>query len=132
MAARIVSDIVSKNKEKEKNKPSTETWEDVIQEIKMPQTGRTRGGGESRRTKEVVIHDMDEFHRRLISSVRVTEESALKGSFIEKKRKRKVAASIREVNQIDYEKAKTMAARIVSNILSNNKEKERNKPSTET
>ena len=75
---------------------------------------------------------MDYFHQRLLSSVRITEENALKGSLIEKKRKREVAASIREVNQIDYEKAKTMAARIVSDIFSNNKEIERNKPSTET
>ena len=43
--------------------------------------------------EEVVIHDMDDFNRRLISSIRVTEESALRINILEKKRKREVAAA---------------------------------------
>ena len=41
--------------------------------------------------EEVVVHDMDDFNRRLISSIRVTEESALRINILEKKRKREVA-----------------------------------------
>ena len=39
-----------------------------------------------------------------------------------KKRKQEAVASISEVKIIDYEKAKTMAARIVSDIMLSNKE----------
>ena len=55
-------------------------------------------------------------------SVRVTGESALKSNILENERKLEAAASISEVKIIDYEKAKTMAARIVSDIMSDDKE----------
>ena len=63
---------------------------------------------------------MDDFHHKLLSSVQITEESAPRHNIIEKKRKRKVAATVREVNHIYYEKANTMDAIIVSDIMSNN------------
>ena len=87
-------------------------------------------GGAQLNSEEVITHDIEEFHHRLLSSVRVTEESALKSNILEKKRKREVAASISEVKRIDYEKAKTMAARIVSDIMSDDKE-ENNGPCIE-
>ena len=55
-------------------------------------------------------------------SVRVTGESALKSNILENERKLEAAASISEVKRIDYEKAKTLAAKIVSDIMSSNKE----------
>ena len=88
-----------------------------------PNRGSGRTGRESQTTEEVVIHNMDDFHHILLSSVSITEESALRHNILEKKRKREVAATVREVNHIDYEKAKTVSARIVSDIMSNiNKE----------
>ena len=68
---------------------------------------------------------MYDFQHKLMSSVHITEESALRHNILEKQRKREVAATVREVDQIDYEKAKTMASRIVSNITSNNNKEER-------
>ena len=73
-------------------------------------------------SEEVVTHDIEDFHQQLLSSVRVTEESAPKSNILEKKSKREAAASISEVKRIDYDKAKTMSARILSNIMSSNKE----------
>ena len=40
------------------------------------------------RGEEVIVHDMNDFNRRMISSIRVTEEGALKTNIWEKKRKR--------------------------------------------
>ena len=87
-------------------------------------TGETsrRPEGTQPNSEVVVTHDIKYFHQRLLSSVRVTEDSALKRNILEKKRKQEVAASISEVQIIDYEKAKTVAARKVSNIMSSNKE----------
>ena len=79
-------------------------------------------GGAQINSEEVITHDIEEFHHRLLSSVRVIKESALKSNILKKKRKREVAASISKVKRIDYEKAKTMATRIVSNIMSDDKE----------
>ena len=39
------------------------------------------------RGEEVIVHDMNDFNRRLISSICVTEEGALKTNIWEKKRK---------------------------------------------
>ena len=79
-------------------------------------------GGAQINSEEVITHDIEEFHHRLLSSVRVTKNSALKSNILEKKRKCEVAASMSEVKRIDYEKAKIMASRIVSDIMSDNKE----------
>ena len=63
-------------------------------------------GGAHLNSEEVITHDKEEFHHRLLSSVRVTKESALKSNILEKKRNREVAASISKVKRIDYEKRK--------------------------
>ena len=44
---------------------------------------------------------MDDFNRRLISSIRVTEESALRINILEKKRKREVAAAAQVIYKVD-------------------------------
>ena len=51
-------------------------------------------------TEEVVINDIDNFNRRLISSVLVTEESALKTSIQQRKRRREVSAAAININAV--------------------------------
>ena len=59
---------------------------------------------------------MDDFYRRLISSIRVTEESALRINILEKKQKREVASAAQVINKVDraHEKAKNIVASIVA------------------
>ena len=82
-------------------------------------TGETyrRPEGTQPNIEEVITHDIEYFHQRLLSSFRVTEESVPKINILDKKGKREAAASMSEVKRIDYEKAMTMAAKIVSNIM---------------
>ena len=64
----------------------------------------------------VVVHDMGDFNRRLVSSILVTEVSAIRSTILNKKRKREVAATVQEINKVDHEKIQAKAARIVSEI----------------
>ena len=66
--------------------------------------------------EEVVVHDMDDFNRRLISSIRVTEESALRINILEKKRKREVAAAAKVIDKVDWahEQAKNIVASTIA------------------
>ena len=90
-----------------------------ISTISMCFTGEVSGGeGDIRNSEEVIVHDMDGFNRRILSSVRVTGESALRDNLLEKKRKREVAATVRGIDMIDHKRAATMAARIVADIMS--------------
>ena len=59
---------------------------------------------------------MDYFNRRLISSIRVTEESALRINILEKKCKRKLAAAAQAIDKVDqaYDQAKNIVASIVA------------------
>ena len=55
-------------------------------------------GGNSFNEKEVVVYDMYEFSKRLVSNVHVTKESALKMTIQSKRQKREIAASVRSLN----------------------------------
>ena len=46
------------------------------------------------------MHYIEDFHQRLMSSVGVTEESALRSNILEKKRKLETAASISKVKKL--------------------------------
>ena len=58
---------------------------------------------------------MDDFNCRLISSIRVTEESALRINILEKKRKREVAAAAQVIDKVDW--AHKQAKNIVASIV---------------
>ena len=49
--------------------------------------------------EEVVIHDMDNSNRRLISSIRFTEEIALRINILEEKRNHDVAAAAQVIDK---------------------------------
>ena len=66
-------------------------------------------------SRYIVVHDMDDFNRRLISSIRVTEESALRINILEKKRKRKVADAAQVIDKVDW--AHKQAKNIVASIV---------------
>ena len=59
---------------------------------------------------------MDDFNCRLISSIRVTEENALRVNKLEKKRKHKVADAAQVNNRVDWahDQAKNIVAIIVA------------------
>ena len=65
--------------------------------------------------EEDVIHDIDDFNRRLISSIHVTEESALRINILEKKRKREVAAAAQVIDKVGW--SHKQAKNIVANII---------------
>jgi hypothetical protein len=84
---------------------------------------------DANRGEEVIVHDMNDFNRRLISSIRVTEEGALKTQILEKKRKREIASAARAIDEVDQkriqdaiESSEQEAARIVAAIMSPRKE----------
>ena len=47
---------------------------------------------------------MNDFNRRLISSIRVTEEGALKTNMWGKKRKREIASAAKAINKVGQKK----------------------------
>ena len=47
---------------------------------------------------------MNNFNRRMISSIRVTEEGALKTNIWEKKRKREIASAAKSIDKADQKK----------------------------
>ena len=47
---------------------------------------------------------MNDFNRRIISSICVTEEGALKTNVWEKKRKREIASASKEIDKADQKK----------------------------
>ena len=53
------------------------------------------------RGEEVIVHDMNEFNRRMISSICVTEEGALKINIWEKKRKIEIASAAKAIDRAD-------------------------------
>ena len=65
----------------------------------------------------VVVYDMDDFNWRLVSSVLVTEVSALRSTILNKKWKREVAATVQEINKVDHEKIQAKGAKIFSEIV---------------
>ena len=72
---------------------------------------------------------MNDFNRRLISSIRVTEEGALKTNMRGKKRKREIASAEKAINKVGQKKIKNAiesseqeAARIVAAVMSPRKE----------
>ena len=58
---------------------------------------------------------MDDFNRRLISSIRVTEESALRINILENKLNSEVAAAAQVIDKVDraHEQAKNIVVSIV-------------------
>ena len=58
---------------------------------------------------------MEYLNRRLISSIRVTEESALSSNILEKKHKRKVSTAAQVIDKVDW--AHEQSKNIVANIL---------------
>ena len=58
---------------------------------------------------------MDNFNRRLISSIRANEESALRINILEKKRKREVAAAAQVIDKVGW--AHKQAKNIVASII---------------
>ena len=81
------------------------------------------------RGQEFIVHDMNDFNRRLISSIHVTEEGALKTNILEKKRKIEIASAAKAINKADQEKihnaieySEQEAARIIAAIMSPRKE----------
>ena len=65
--------------------------------------------------EEVGVHDMEDFNRRLTSSILVTEESALRINILEKKHKREVAATDQVIDKVDW--AHEQAKNIVDSIV---------------
>jgi hypothetical protein len=68
---------------------------------------------------------MDNFNRRMISNVRVTEEGALRGHILKRKRKQEIASAATAVDKVDririqsaLDSSEKEAARIVSSIVS--------------
>ena len=53
------------------------------------------------RGEEVIVHDMNDFNRRMISIIRVTEEGALKTNIWEKKHKRDIASAAKAIDKSD-------------------------------
>ena len=58
----------------------------------------------SNRGKEVIVHDMNDFNRMMISSISVTEEGALKTNIREKKRKREIVSESKSIDKINQNK----------------------------
>ena len=56
------------------------------------------------RSEEVIVHDMNDFNRRMISRIRVTEEGALKTNIWEKKFKREIASAEKAIDKTDQKK----------------------------
>ena len=56
------------------------------------------------RGEEVIFHDMNDFKRIMISSIRVTEEGALKINIWEKKRKREIASATKAIDKANQKK----------------------------
>ena len=56
------------------------------------------------RGEEVIVHDMNDFNRRMISSIRVTEEGALKTNIWEKKHKREISSAAKAIDKADQKK----------------------------
>ena len=56
------------------------------------------------RWEEVIVHDMNEFNRRMISGISVTEEGALKTNIWGKKRKREIASVSKVIDRDDQKK----------------------------
>ena len=54
---------------------------------------------EENRSEEVIVHDMNDFNRRMISRIRVTEEGALKTNIWEKKRNREIASAAKSIDK---------------------------------
>ena len=77
------------------------------------------------RGEEVIVHDMNNFNRRLISSIRVTEEGALKTNMWVKKRKREISSALKAIDNVNQKKIQNAmessvqeAARKVAAIMS--------------
>ena len=58
----------------------------------------------AKRWEEVIVHDMNEFNRRMISGISVTEEGALKTNIWGKKRKREIASVSKVIDRDDQKK----------------------------
>ena len=56
------------------------------------------------RGDEVIVHDMNDFNRIMISSIRVTEEDALKTNIWGKKRKREISSAAKAIDKSDQKK----------------------------
>ena len=52
------------------------------------------------RGDEVIFHDMNDFNRRMISIIHMTEEGALKINIWEKKRKREIASEAKAIDKV--------------------------------
>ena len=63
---------------------------------------------------------MNDFKRRLISSIRVTEEGTRKTNLWGKKRKREIASAEKAINKVDQKKMQNfnIASKILTNSLS--------------
>ena len=59
---------------------------------------------EANRGEEVIVHDMNNFNRRLISIIRVIEEGALKTTKLGKKRKREIVSAEKAIDKINLKK----------------------------
>ena len=77
------------------------------------------------RGEEVIVHDMNDFQRIMISSIHVTEEGALKTNMWENKRKRQIAAAAKSIDKVNQNKIQNAiesseqeAAGIVAAIMS--------------
>ena len=58
----------------------------------------------AKRGKEVIFYDINDFNRRLISSIRVTEEGAFNTNIWEKKRKREIVSAAKTIDNIKQKK----------------------------
>ena len=56
--------------------------------------------------EEVIVHDMNDFNRRMISSICVTEEGAPNIIIWETKRKREIASAAKAIYRADQNKIK--------------------------
>ena len=56
------------------------------------------------RGEEVIVHDMNDFNRRMISSIRVTKEVTLKTNIWENKRKRERASAAKAIDKDNQKK----------------------------
>ena len=56
------------------------------------------------RGEKVIVHDMNDFNRRMISSIRVTEEGALNTNIWGNKRKREIASAAKVIDKINQKK----------------------------
>ena len=79
--------------------------------------------------KEVIVHEMNNFNRRLIPRIRATEEGTLKTNIWEEKHKREIASAAKSIDKVDQNKiqndiesSEQEAAKIVPAIISPRKE----------